>query len=150
MILAIHDYPLGPKITCGDLLYCSFRIRVQLYSFMIDESIKYRQNIAGQKSIYLQVHIDVHNKFYSKDFVRVLCKLQNRASYCMQLEMKQNMGIIISASKASKIIFLLFLLMAKVSTTSLLMHTIAHSTRLLFRPKTNNLHLKKFFGVVVS
>ena len=36
------------------------------------------------------------------------------------------------------------------SMTSLLMHTIAHSTRPSFRPKTNNQLLKKFLSLAVS
>ena len=37
-----------------------------------------------------------------------------------------------------------------VSMTLLLMHTVAHSNRLSFRPKTNNQPIKKFLGLVVS
>ena len=37
-----------------------------------------------------------------------------------------------------------------ISMTSLLMHTVAHSTRPSFRPKTNNQPLKKFLGLVFS
>ena len=36
------------------------------------------------------------------------------------------------------------------SMTSLLMHTVAHSTRPSFRPKTNNQPLKKFLSLAVS
>ena len=36
------------------------------------------------------------------------------------------------------------------SMTSLLTHTVAHSTRSSFRPKTNNQPLKKFLSLVVS
>ena len=36
------------------------------------------------------------------------------------------------------------------SMTSLLMHTVAHSTRHSFRPKANNQSLKKFLSLAVS
>ena len=37
-----------------------------------------------------------------------------------------------------------------VSMTSLLTHTVAHSTRPFFRPKTNNQPLKKFLSLAFS
>ena len=39
---------------------------------------------------------------------------------------------------------------ACISMTSLLTHTVAHSTRLSFRPKTNNQPIKKFLILAVS
>ena len=37
-----------------------------------------------------------------------------------------------------------------ISMTSLLMHTVAHSTKPSFRPKTNNQPLKKFLSLALS
>ena len=44
----------------------------------------------------------------------------------------------------------IYLGMSYISMTSLLAHTVPHSTRHYFRPKTNNQPLKKFFNLAFS
>ena len=46
--------------------------------------------------------------------------------------------------------FIVYPLEGQISMTTLLTHTVAHSTKPSFRPKTNNQPLKKFLGFVLS
>ena len=57
---------------------------------------------------------------------------------------------IIHFKNASVVVFQLYFCSLQDSMTSLLTHTVAHSTRLSFRPKTNNQSIKKFLSLVVN
>ena len=50
----------------------------------------------------------------------------------------------------SSLKLLIYLTVTAISMTTLLTHTVAHSTKPSFRPKTNNQPLKKFLSLVLS
>ena len=82
------------------------------------------------------------------------CKLGNaelHVSFCLWLSQLSTKFQISEKLWPCRAVLLIYTVHSKlISMTSLLMHTVAHSTRPSYRPKINNQLLKKFLSLVCS